>query len=135
MKRTLAIIPSMILAGILSAEPKSVLDQLYDVETVLMTDPQFADKVIEFCIESECVTVDRTEVPLVIMKGGAATTVYERPKPSQWAVDVGAVIGGATGSVSGKASVKASGTHTKNADGSETTTVKVEIEVSAGKGK
>lgn len=72
---------------------------------------------------------------MVPMKGGSADTMYERPKPSQWAVDVGAVIGGATGSVAGKATVKASGSHTKNADGSETTTVKVEIEVSASKGK
>lgn len=117
------------------AKPQTVAQQLYDVETVLLTDPQFEGKHVEFCLaDDQCVNVDRTEMPLSVMKGGTGEVAYERVKPSQWAVDVGAVIGGAAGSVSGKASVKATGSHTKNPDGSETTTVKVEIEVSAQKG-
>lgn len=57
--------------------------------------------------------------------------IKETIKPGQWAVDVGAVIKGATGGVSGSATVKVDVTH-KDGKGAETT-VKVEVTVTAKK--
>lgn len=95
-----------------------------DLAAVILADPDYQGTVVELTVGTASQTVDKTlRRDTIGMK--------ETLKPSQWAVDAGTVIKGATGGMSGSASAKVEVTH-KGKDGSETT-VKVEIKIEGKK--
>ena len=97
---------------------------LEELASFIREDSRYFGDVVYLKVGSASETIDLTMIP---MKGGKG----EELKISQWARDVGTVIGGATGGISGSAKVGVEVTHTETKkDGTSTsTTVKVNIEV------
>lgn len=106
--------------------------------TVFSETPEFQNTIIDFCVEETCGQLDLTQPKFVTMSEtmGEKTTV-EMKRQSSWAQDVGDIVGGAVGKVSGSAKLKVGVTHTETkADGTSTSTsVNVEVTVSGSKGK
>ncbi len=114
------------------------LDAYGEMIQVLSTRPEFKNTIIDLCVEEVCGQLDLTPyriTPMVETLGDKTTVEMQRQ--SSWAKDVGDIVGGAVGKVSGSAKLKVGVNHTETkTDGTSTsTTVNVEISVSGSKGK
>lgn len=112
------------------------VDVYTEIEPILSRYPSLTE--VEICVEGEC---DVFTVVAFERKGGKAETMYERPKGGGDGNETsggGAVeaVGGILGQIGGKVGVGGKVTvsyeHSKNKDGSEKTSVKVEITAGAG---